>query len=308
MDNKIASWGLVGVSVLLAFALIIRHSSATDAAKVAADREEKLVGALKVLEAQSTSIRGEADLLTERLKTKTGEATAHSNKVETLTGELAQTKQGLIQATAAIETVKATVVAAQNETRAIENRAAAERAQFEKAIADYQKAVKDRDGVLANLTQANEQMAKQAEQLNAEITKQQGAMKDLNGKIAEKEKQLQNAQGERDLLTRELKDLMARRTELERQLHDLGFLREQIAQLKSEERTARRFAWARAGTLHDERKGAQRLMEPAITSTPTSTAKSAPPLQSGSLKVELRHDGTIAVAAPAPAPAGTGRK
>lgn len=296
MDNKIASWGLVGMSVLLAFALIIRHSAATDAGKVAADREEKLVGALKVLEAQSTAIRGEADLLSERLKTKTGEASTHSNKVETLTGELAQTKQGLIQANAAVETVKATVVAAQNETRAVENRAVAERAQFEKTIADYQKAVKDRDAVLANVTQANEQMAKQAEQLNAEITKQQGAMKDLNSKIAEKEKQLQNAQGERDLLTRELKDLMAKRTELERQLHDLAFLREQIAQLKSEERTARRFAWARAGTLHDERKGAQRLVEgnglqPAL---PASTGIGS------TLVVELRSDGTVQFGTPAP--------
>ncbi len=297
MDNKIASWGLVGVSVLVAFALIIRHNAATDAAKVAADREEKLLGALKVLEAQSTAIRGEADLLAERLKTKTGEAVAFSNKVETTTGELGQTRQSLTQATAAIETVKATVVAAQNETRAVENRAAAERAQFEKAIADYQKAVKDRDGVLANLTQANEQMAKQAEQLNAEITRQQGAMKDLNVKIAEKENQLQTTQGERDLLTRELKDLMARRTELERQLHDLGFLREQIAQLKSEERSARRFAWAREGTLQDERKGAQRLLEGNALQQPASptTFKAGAPLA-----VELRSDGTVQLASPSP--------
>lgn len=287
MDNKIASWGLVGVSVLLAFALIIRHNAATDAAKVATDREEKLVGALKVLEAQSTAIRGEADLLTERLKAKTGEATSHSNKVETLTTELGQTKQGLTQATAAIETVKATVVAAQNETRAVENRALAERAQFEKAIADYQRAVKDRDVVLTSLTQANEQMAKQAEQLNADIGKQQTALKDLNGKIAEKEKQLEATVGERDLLTRELKALMARRTELERQVHDLAFLREQIAHLKSEERTSRRFAWAREGTLRDERKGAQRLLEPPVASPPSSVGKSA------AWQVELRRDGTI---------------
>lgn len=299
MDNKIASWGLVGVSVLLAFALIICHNAATDAAKVAADREEKLLGALKVLEAQGTAIRGEADLLAERLKTKSGEAVAFSNRVETTTGELGQTRQSLTQATAAIETVKATVVAAQNETRAVENRAAAERAQFEKAIADYQKAVKDRDGVLASLTQANEQMAKQAEQLNAEITRQQGAMKDLNAKIAEKEKQLQGTQGERDLLTRELKDLMVKRTELERQLHDLDFLREQIAQLKSEGRTARRFAWARSGTLHDERKGGERLIGSGGNAlqqpvTPAAAKASSP------LVVELRSDGTVQFAAPAP--------
>lgn len=172
---------------------------------------------------------------------------------------------------------------------------ASERAQFEKAIADYQRAVKDRDAVLANITQANEQMAKQAEQLNAEITKQQGVMKDLNGKIAEKEKQLQTAQGERDLLTRELKDLMAKRTELERQLHDLGFLREQIAQLKADERTARRFALARAGALNDERKGAQRLIErnAPSPSLPVSTGAGA------ALVVELRNDGTVQLAAPA---------
>ena len=294
MDNKIASWGLVGVSVLLAFALLIRHSAATDAAKVAADHEEKLVGALKVLEAQSTAIRGEADLLTERLKTKTGEATTHSNKVETLIGEVAQTKQSLIQANAAIETVKANVVAAQNETRAVENRAAAERAQFEKAIADYQRAVKDRDAVLANITQANEQLAKQAEQLNADIGKQQTALKDLNTKIADKERQLEATVGERDLLTRELKALMTKRTELERQLSDLGFLREHVAHLKAEAATARRFAAARAGTLHDERKGAQRLID-RNTRQPALPALS----RAGSaLVVELRNDGTVQLAAP----------
>jgi chromosome segregation ATPase len=256
MDNKIASYGLVGVSLLLAFGLFIRHSSATDAAKVAAEREEKLVGALKVLEAQNTTIRSEADLLAERLKTKTAEATSS---------------------------------AAQNETRAVENRAAAERAQFEKAIADYQRAVKDRDTALANVTQANEQMAKQAEQLNAEITKQQGAMKDLNAQIAAKEQQLQTAKGERDLLTRELKDLIAKRTELERQLHDLAFLKEQIATLKAEQHTARRFAWFREGTLNDERRGATRLLEP----TKDELAAAAKP---GPLRIELSRDGTVKLA------------
>jgi chromosome segregation ATPase len=275
MDNKIASYGLVGVSLLLAFGLFIRHSSATDAAKVAAEREEKLVGALKVLEAQNTTIRSEA--------------TSSSNKVETLTGELGQAKTALTTANAAIETVKATVVAAQNETRAVENRAAAERAQFEKAIADYQRAVKDRDTALANVTQANEQMAKQAEQLNAEITKQQGAMKDLNAQIAAKEQQLQTAKGERDLLTRELKDLIAKRTELERQLHDLAFLKEQIATLKAEQHTARRFAWFREGTLNDERRGATRLLEP----TKDELAAAAKP---GPLRIELSRDGTVKLA------------
>ena len=296
MDNKIASYGLVGMSVLLAFGLYLRHDSATVAQKVATEREEKLLGALKVLEAQGTALRGEADLVTERLKAKTAEATSNSNKVETLTGELGQTKQSLTQANAAIETVKVTVVAAQNETRAVENRAAAERAQFEKAIADYQRAVKERDTILASASQANEQLAKQAEQLNADLARQQTALKDLNAKIADKEKLIETASGERDLLTRELKDLMANRTELERQLHDLAFLREQIAQLKSEERTARRFAWARAGTLHDERKGAQRLVEgngiqpPLPASTGTGSA----------LVVELRRDGTVQFATPAP--------
>ena len=296
MDNKIASYGLVGISVLLAFGLYLRHDSATVGQKVSGEREEKLLGALKVLEAQGTALRGEADLVTERLKAKTAEATSNSNKVETLTGELGQTKQSLTQANAAIETVKVTVVAAQNETRAVENRAAAERAQFEKAIADYQRAVKERDTILASASQANEQLAKQAEQLNADLARQQTALKDLNAKIADKEKLIETASGERDLLTRELKDLMANRTELERQLHDLAFLREQIAQLKSEERTARRFAWARAGTLHDERKGAQRLVEgnglqpPLPASTGTGSA----------LVVELRRDGTVQFATPAP--------
>lgn len=300
MDNKIASYGLVGVSLLLAFGLFIRHSSATDAAKVAAEREEKLVGALKVLEAQGTSIRTEADILTERLKTRTGEAGALSNKVETLTGEIAQTKQALTTATAAIETVKATVVAAQNETRAVENRAAAERAQFEKAIADYQRAVKDRDTALANISQANEQMAKQAEQLNAEITRQQGTMKDLNAQIAAKEKQLEHAKGERDLLTRELKDLMAKRTELERQLHDLAFLKEQVAHLQAEQRAARRFAWFRAGTLNDESKGATRLLEPTKDELAAAAAAKAgaqqPGIKPGALRVELSRDGTVRLA------------
>jgi chromosome segregation ATPase len=300
MDNKIASYGLVGISAFLALALYFRHDSATQAQKVAAEREEKLVGALKVLEAQNTTIRSEADLLTERLKDKTGAAAALSNKVETVAAELGQAKTALATANAAIETVKATVVAAQNETRAVENRAAAERAQFEKAIADYQRAVKDRDTALANVTQANEQMAKQADQLNGEITRQQGAMKDLNAKIAEKEKQLQNAQGERDLLTRELKDLMAKRTELERQLHDLAFLQEQLAVLKTEARTARRFAWAREGTLHDERKGAARLLgatkDPAAAAGQTPGQQSATPPGTGTLRVELMRDGTVILA------------
>jgi chromosome segregation ATPase len=300
MDNKITSYGLVGVSLLLAFGLFIRHSSATDAAKVAAEREEKLVGALKVLEAQNTTIRGEADLLAERLKTKTAEATTSSNKVETLTGELGQAKTALTTANAAIETVKATVVAAQNETRAVENRAAAERAQFEKAIADYQRAVKDRDAALANVTQANEQMARQAEQLNAEITKQQGAMKDLSAQIAAKELQLQTAKGERDLLTRELKDLMAKRTELERQLHDLAFLKEQIATLKAEQHTARRFAWFREGTLNDERRGATRLLEPTkdelAAAAKAKAAAQSPAAKPGPLRIELSRDGTVKLA------------
>ena len=156
--------------------------------------------------------------------------------------------------------------------------------------------MKERDTILASASQANEQLAKQAEQLNADLARQQTALKDLNAKIADKEKLIETASGERDLLTRELKDLMANRTELERQLHDLAFLREQIAQLKSEERTARRFAWARAGTLHDERKGAQRLVEgnglqpPLPASTGTGSA----------LAVELRRDGTVQFATPAP--------
>jgi len=295
MDNKIASYGLVGISAFLALALYFRHDSATQAQKVAAEREEKLVGALKVLEAQNTTIRSEADLLTERLKDKTAAAAASSNKVETVTAELGQAKTALATANAAIETVKATVVAAQNETRAVENRAAAERAQFEKAIADYQRAVKDRDSALANVTQANEQMAKQAEQLNGEITKQQAAMKDLNAQIAAKEQQLENAKGERDLLTRELKDLMARRTELERQLHDLAFLKEQVAHLQAEQRTARRLTWLRDGSLRDERKGAERLLDnrmPAVKksagSTQTGIAKPA-----ADLVVELDNNGTV---------------
>ncbi|PAW78726.1 MAG: hypothetical protein B9S33_19520 [Pedosphaera sp. Tous-C6FEB] len=298
MDNKIASYGLVGISVLLAFGLYLRHDSATAAQKVATEREEKLVGALKVLEAQGTALRGEADLVTERLKAKASEATVLSNKVETLTGELSQTKQAVIQANAAIETVKTTVVAAQNETRAVENRAAAERAQFEKAIADFQRAVKDRDTALATAAQVNEQMAKQAEQLNADITKQQAAMKDLNTQIAAKEKLLQTAQGERDVLTRELKELMTRRAALEQQLHDLAFLKEQIATLKAEERTARRFAASRAGTLNDERKGAQVLMDG--TRPPKQTPARTTPT-TAQLHIELRHDGTVQLASPAPA-------
>jgi len=301
MDNKIASYGLVGISLLLAFGLYLRHDSATQAQKVAAEREEKLVGALKVLEAQGTALRGEADLVTERLKDRTGEANALSNKVQTITAELTQTKQALIQANAAVETVKASVVAAQNETRAVENRAAAERAQFEKAIADYQRAVKDRDAVMANLSQANEQMAKQAEQLNAEITKQQVSLKSLNGQIASKEAELLNARGERDLLTRELKTLMAKRDELERQLHDLNFLKEQVAHLKTEQATARRFAWARLGFgQNDDRKGAEILN--SSTRKPASPATKASSTNApAALVVELQRDGTVSLV-PAPAP------
>ncbi|PAW88323.1 MAG: hypothetical protein B9S33_04920 [Pedosphaera sp. Tous-C6FEB] len=302
MDNKIASYGLVGISLLLAFGLYLRHDTATQAQKVAAEREEKLVGALKVLEAQGTALRSEADLVTERLKDRTAEASGLSNKVQTITAELTQTKQALIQANAAVETVKASVVAAQNETRAVENRAAAERAQFEKAIADYQRAVKDRDGVMANLSQANEQMAKQAEQLNAEIARQQASLKALNGQIAGKEAELLNTRGERDLLTRELKSLMAKRDELERQLNDLNFLKEQVAHLKAEQGTTRRFAWARLGLGHEDRKGAEILnsgpRKPATPPVKATATNSSP-----TLVVELQRDGTVTlVPAPASAP------
>jgi chromosome segregation ATPase len=300
MDNKIASYGLVGISLLLAFGLYLRHDSATQAQKVAAEREEKLLGALKVLEAQGTALRGEADLVTERLKDRTSEANTLSNKVQTLTADLMQTRQSLIQANAAVETVKATVVAAQNETRAVENRAAAERAQFERAIADYQKAVKDRDAVMANLSQANEQMAKQAEQLNAEIAKQQVSLKALNNQIASKEAELLNARGERDLLTRELKTLMAKRDELERQLNDLNFLKEQVAHLKAEQATARRFAWLRLGSLHDERKGAE-ILNSSTRKLAAPAAKTSSTNAPSLLVVELQRDGTVTLV-PASAP------
>jgi hypothetical protein len=133
--------------------------------------------------------------------------------------------------------------------------------------------------------------------LNGEITKQQNAVKDLSAQIAAKDKQLETAHGERDLLTRELKNLMTKRTELERQLRDLAFLREQIAHLKAEDRTARRFAAARTGTLNDERKGAQLLIE---RSAPTA----APPAPAA-LVVELRNDGTVHLELPSVAVSDT---
>ncbi len=300
MDNKIASYGLVSVSVLLALGLYLRHDSATQAQKTASEREEKLLGALKVLEAQGTALRGEADLVIERLKAKSGEASTLSNRVETLTTVVAQTKQSLTQATAGIETVKASVVAAQNETRAVEARALAERAQLEKALADYQRAVKDRDAALASAAQANESLVKQAEQLTAEIKKQEAVLKGLNSQIAGKEKELLNTRGERDLLTQELKTLMVKRDELERQLHDLSFLKEQVAYLKAEQATARRFAASRAGKLPDDTKGATRLLmthSPKLTPAATNSPPSLNP--SPLLIVELERDGTVSLV-PAP--------
>lgn len=283
MDNKIASYGLVGVSLLLALGLFLRHSSATDAQKTAADREEKLLGALKVLEAQGTSLRGEADLVAERLKAKAAEAGNFSNKVETLTAELTQTRQGLGQATAAIETVKATVVAAQHETRAMESRAVAERAQLEKALAEYQRAVKDRDAALTNAGQANEQLARQAELLTAELTRQQPAVKDLTAQVVAKEQQLTALRGERDALNAEFTALTAQRHELDRQLHDRQFLQEQIAHLKS--------APARPGPPPAPR--------PALAGTPAKTAAAKP---AGGTRMELQRDGTVALV-PVPPPA-----
>lgn len=276
MDNKIASYGLVGVSLLLALGLFLRHSSATDAQKTAADREEKLLGALKVLEAQGTSLRGEADLVTERLKAKAAEAGTFSNKVETLTAELTQTRQGLVQATAAIETVKATVVAAQNETRAIESRAVAERAQLEKALAEYQRAVKDRDAALATAGQANEQLARQAEQLTAELTRKQTAWEDMRTQTAAKEQQLLSLRAERDARNASDNLLAARNQELERQLHDRQFLQEQIAHLKSLPAPTVRPAAARP-------------------SAPDSATKTVTPKPSGATVMELRRDGTVAL-------------
>jgi hypothetical protein len=90
---------------------------------------------------------------------------------------------------------------------------------------------------------------------------------------------------------------MAQRAELERQLNDLAFLREQVAHLKSEAATARRFAAGRAGTFNDERKGAQRLLDML---SPLAKPPAPAPARSGELRVELRQDGTVAIT-----PAGT---
>lgn len=276
MNNTVTSYGLVGVSLLLALGLFLRHSTATDAQKLAAEREDKLLGALKVLEAQGTALRSEADLVTERLKVKSSDTTGFSNKVETLTAELTLTRQGLVQTTAAIETVKATVVAAQNETRAIESRAVAERAQLEKALAEFQRAVKDRDAALTNAGQANEQLARQADQLTAELTRQQMAGKELSTQTAAKEQQLLSLRAERDARNASDNLLAAKCQELERQLHDRQFLQEQIAHLKSVPPPAARPATAR----------------PSATEAATKTATPKP---SGVTVMELRRDGTVAL-------------
>lgn len=281
MDNKITSYGLVGVSLLLALGLFLRHSTAADAQKLATEREEKLLGALKVLEAQGTALRSEADLVTERLKVKAGEATTFSNKVEILTPELTQARQRLVQATAAIETVKATGVAAQNETRAVAARALAERAQLEKALAEFQRAVKDRDAALTNAGQANEQLARQAEQLTAEITRQQTAWKDLNAQAAAKEQQLVSLRAEREARNASDNLLAAKCQELERQLHDRQFLQEQIAHLKA----------APAGTRPLP------APRPPVAGTPTNAATTKP---SGVTRLELQRDGTVALVPLAP--------
>jgi hypothetical protein len=88
---------------------------------------------------------------------------------------------------------------------------------------------------------------------------------------------------------------MAKRTELERQLHDLAFLKEQVAHLQAEQRTAQRFTWLRAGSLRDERKGAERLLEggaptarKSAASAPTGVTKPA-----ADLVVELGNNGTV---------------
>ena len=290
MNNKITSYGLVGVSILLALGLFLRHSTATEAQKVATEREEKLLGALKVLEAQGTALRREADLVTERLKVKAAEATAFSNKVEILTPELTQVRQSLVQATAAIETVKATVVAAQNETRAVESRAAAERAQLEKALAEFQRAVKDRAAALTNAGQANEQLARQAEQLTAELTRQQTAGKELSTQAAAKEQQLVNLRAERDARNASDNLLAAKCQELERQLHDRQFLQEQIAHLKSTPAAA-----ARTAPVRDDLKGTARLNETARPSATESATKTVTPKPSGVTVMELRRDGTVAL-------------
>ena len=275
MDNNITSWGLVTVSLVLALALITRHQAATNQRQTDEEIILKLHGAVKNLETLATEQRGENVSLAEKAKAREEATAAFSNKLETATSELGLTKQSLVRAQADIETVKTSVVAAQAETRIAEARAAAERAQFEKAIADYQRAVKERDAALANLSQANEQMGKQAEQLATEITRQQATLKAADAKLDAKEKQVQSARSEREQVARELKEMTERRAGLERQLSDADFLRDHLAHLKAEQAAARRAAAAR-----QDKPGAKTVG--ASASKPT-----------GPLMVELQRDGSV---------------
>lgn len=299
MDNKIASYGLVGVSLFLALGLFLRHNSATEAQKTAGEREEKLLGALKVLEAQGTALRGEADLGSERLKARTSALATCSNKVETLTTELIQTRQNLAQATAGIETVKATLVAAQNETRAIESRAAAERAQLEKALGEYQRAIKDRDTALSAASQANEQLAKQAADLSAELARQQTSLKDLQTRLASREQELGVSRGETGALRNEIRAMAAQRGEWERQLNDSEFLREQLAHVKSAASKALRPP-APAGSPTHPGYPERAISAPATKGMAQPSAGQSPE-PSRLSKLQLQPDGTISLV-PIPPP------
>ena len=150
--------------------------------------------------------------------------------------------------------------------------------------------IERRDAQISQLTAQTNQLTMKMDDLTSNIDK-------LGKLINDTERKLAASEGDREFLLKELKRLQTEKAELEKQFSDLAVLRTQISKLKEELSVARRLEWIRMGIYGmQDKKGAERLMNPSTPSTRTNNFN---------LNVELRQDGgaTIVPNTNAPAPA-----
>jgi len=150
--------------------------------------------------------------------------------------------------------------------------------------------IERRDAQIFQLTAQTNQLTMKMDDLTSNIDK-------LGKLINDTERKLAASEGDREFLLKELKRLQTEKAELEKQFSDLSVLRTQISKLKEELSVARRLEWIRMGIYGmQDKKGAERLMNPSTPSTRTNNFN---------LNVELRQDGgaTIVPNTNAPAPA-----
>ncbi|HKX61369.1 MAG TPA: hypothetical protein VJS65_05990 [Verrucomicrobiae bacterium] len=149
--------------------------------------------------------------------------------------------------------------------------------------------IERRDAQISQLTAQTNQLTMKMDDLTSNIDK-------LGKLINDTERKLAASEGDREFLLKELKRLQTEKAELEKQFSDLAVLRTQISKLKEELSVARRLEWIRMGIYGmQDKKGAERLMNPSTPSTRTNNFN---------LNVELRQDGgaTIVPNTNAPAP------